>query len=51
MIREFLENMSEDPRERLTRLFKYTNEVVWGLIKHFIKDDRECGYQDAMTVL
>ena len=38
MIRESLENISGDSKQKLTRLIKYRSGVDWGLIKHFIKD-------------
>ena len=51
MFRESVEKKVEDPKGRLTRLIQYTKGEAKDLIKNFINDRPEYGYNNAMAVL
>ena len=51
IFRESIEKKTEDPKGRLTRLIQYTRGEPKDLIKNFINDGPEYGYNNAMAVL
>ena len=51
MFRESVEKKIEDPKGRLTRLIQYTRGEAKDLIKNFINDRPEYGYNNAMELL
>ena len=51
MFKESVEKEIEDPKGRLTRLIQYTRGGVKDLIKNFINDRPEYGYNNALVVL
>ena len=51
MFKESVQKKIEDPKGRLTRLFQYARAEPKDLIKNFINDRPEYGYNNAMAVL
>ena len=51
MFRETVEKKIDDPQGRLTRLIKYTSGEAQEMVKHFIHDRPDRGYQNAITLL
>ena len=51
MLRESVEKKIEDPKGRLTRIIQYTRGEAKYLIKNFINNRPEYGYDNAMAVL
>ena len=51
MFHESVEKRIDDPKSRLTRLIKYTKGEARELIKHFINEKSELGYDNAMDLL
>ena len=51
MFKESVEKKIEDPKDRLTRLIQYTRGEAKDLIKNFLNDRPEYGYNNAMAVL
>ena len=51
MFRESIEKKIEDPKGRLTQLIQHTRGEAKDLIKNFINDRPEYGYNNAMTIL
>ena len=50
MFQESVEKKIDDPRRRLTRLIKYTRGEPRKLVKHFINDRADCGYNNAIAL-
>ena len=51
MFQGSVEKKIDDPRERLTRLMKYTRGEPRELVKHFINDRADRGYKKAIVLL
>ena len=51
MFQGSVEKKIDDPRERLTRIMKYTRGEPQELVKHFINDRTDCGYKKAIVLL
>ena len=51
MFKESVEKKIEDPKGRLTQLIRHTRGEAKDLIKNFINDRPEYGYNNAMTIL
>ena len=51
VFKEVVEKKIENPRERLTRLIKYTTGEAKDLIKHCIQQPSAEGYENAMELL
>ena len=51
MFQGSVEKKIDDPRERLTRIMKYTRGEPQELVKHFINDRADCGYKKAIVLL
>ena len=51
MFKESVQKKIEDPKGRLTRLFQYARAEPKDLIKNFINDRPEYGYNNAIAVL
>ena len=51
MFRDSVEKKIENPKGRLTRLIQYTRREAKDLIKNFINDGPEYGYNNAMEIL
>ena len=50
MFQESVEKKIDDPRRRLTRIIKYTRGEPRKLVKHFITDRADCGYNNAIAL-
>ena len=51
MFRESVEKNIEDPKGRLTRLIQFTRGEAKGLIKNFINNRPEYGYNNTIAML
>ena len=49
--KDVVENLVEDPRQRLVRLLKYTDGEAKELIKHCVHEESDICYQVAVSLL
>ena len=50
MFRETVQEQTDEPQSRLTRLIRYTCRKARELVKYFIHDRPDVGYTNAMNI-